>query len=472
MNTIRISDITLRQKAAEILTFKEKIELVKLLDRLQADVIELAPIKNVKADSLYIKTVANTVKDSTVAVQTGTSKEEIETAWEALKDAEKPRIQICAPVSLVQMEYINHSNPEKTIEQVIDAIICAKELCADVEFCAEDATRADRGFLYEIIEAAAEAGATVITLCDTAGTLLPGEFAEFTKDILENANTSAASGVILGISAGNSLSMADACSIAAATAGATEIKAAIYPEDCSSIENLASIIKLRGNDIRLALNLRTVEVSRIADQAERMFTQVRSKTSPFETGVADNTEGRYYTAGDDISAIIKETEALGYDLTEDDKMKVFERFQALAAKKEKVYVRELDAIVASSAMQVPPTYKIEDYIINSGNVISATAHLRLTKNGEMKESVVIGDGPVDAAFLAIEQIVGKHYELDDFQIQSVTEGREAMGETVVKLRADGKLYSGRGISTDIIGSSIRAYINALNKIVYDEEENE
>ena len=181
MNTIRISDITLRQKAAEILTFKEKIELVKLLDRLQADVIELAPIKNVKADSLYIKTVANTVKDSIVAVQTGTSKEEIGTAWEALKDAKNPRIQICAPVSLVQMEYLNHSSQEKTIEQVIDAIICAKELCADVEFCAEDATRADRGFLYEIIEAAAEAGATVITLCDTAGTLLPGEFADFTR---------------------------------------------------------------------------------------------------------------------------------------------------------------------------------------------------------------------------------------------------------------------------------------------------
>ena len=472
MNNIRISDITLKQKAAELLTFREKIELVKLLDRLQADVIELAPIKNTKADSLFIKSVVNTVNECCVSVQTGPDKEAIEAAWDALKTAKHPRIQICAPVSLVQMEYIYHWAPEKMVEAVIDSVSLAKELCADVEFLAEDATRADKGFLYEIIEAAAEAGATAITICDSAGTLLPGEFAGLTSDILENANTSAASGVILGICADNSLAMADACSIAAACAGAREVKAAIYPDGSASIENIVNIIKQRGNDIRLSCSVRNVEISRIADQAARMFTQEKSKTSPFENGVQSADEGRFYTADDDISAIVKETEALGYDLSEEDKIKVYDRFCNIASKKEKVYVRELDAIVASSAMQVPPTYKIEDYIINSGNVISATAHLRLFKGDELRESVVIGDGPVDAAFLAIEQIVGTHYELDDFQIRSVTEGREAMGEAVVKLRADGKLYSGRGLSTDIIGASIHAYINALNKIAYDEEDNE
>ncbi|MBQ9890130.1 MAG: hypothetical protein IJM39_01850 [Firmicutes bacterium] len=472
MNNIRISDITLKQKAAELLTFREKIELVKLLDRLQADVIELAPIKNTKADSLFIKSVVNTVNECCVSVQTGPDKEAIEAAWDALKTAKHPRIQICAPVSLVQMEYIYHWAPEKMVEAVIDSVSLAKELCADVEFLAEDATRADKGFLYEIIEAAAEAGATAITICDSAGTLLPGEFAGLTSDILENANTSAASGVILGICADNSLAMADACSIAAACAGAREVKAAIYPDGSASIENIVNIIKQRGNDIRLSCSVRNVEISRIADQAARMFTQEKSKTSPFENGVQSANEGRFYTADDDISAIVKETEALGYDLSEEDKIKVYDRFCNIASKKEKVYVRELDAIVASSAMQVPPTYKIEDYIINSGNVISATAHLRLFKGDELRESVVIGDGPVDAAFLAIEQIVGTHYELDDFQIRSVTEGREAMGEAVVKLRADGKLYSGRGLSTDIIGASIHAYINALNKIAYDEEDNE
>ena len=160
---------------------------------------------------------------------------------------------------------------------------------------------------------------------------------------------------------------------------------------------------------------------------------------------------------------------MGYDLSEEDGAKVYEAFKVIAAKKEKVGAKELDAIVASAAMQVPPTYKLDSYVVTSGNTISATAHMKLFKLDKTVEGVSLGDGPIDASFLAIEQITGHHYELDDFQIQSVTEGREAMGQTVVKLRSEGKVYSGRGISTDIVGASILAYINALNKIVYEEE---
>ena len=141
----------------------------------------------------------------------------------------------------------------------------------------------------------------------------------------------------------------------------------------------------------------------------------------------------------------------------------------IASKKEKIGSRELDSIIASAALQVPPTYVLEGFVINSGSNISATSNVILTKNGERLESVTLGDGPIDASFLAIEEIVGQHYELDDFQIQSVTEGKEAMGEAVVKLVSNGKVFSGRGISTDIVGASINAYINALNKIVYEEQ---
>ena len=161
---------------------------------------------------------------------------------------------------------------------------------------------------------------------------------------------------------------------------------------------------------------------------------------------------------------------LGYDLSEEDGLKVFDAFRRIAEKKEKVSIKELDAIIASAAMQVPPTYKLETYVITSGNTISATAHMKLHKQDTVLEGVYIGDGPIDAAFSAIEKITGRHYELDDFQIQAVTEGREAMGQTVVKLRSEGKVYSGRGISTDIVGASIHAYLSALNKIVYEEEE--
>lgn len=469
MHTIRISDITLRQNCADILSFREKIELVKLLDRLEVDVIELDQIKKEKADSLFIKTVASTATTSCISVRTAPDQDSIDTAWEALKGAVKPRIQIAAPISLVQMEYINHMSTDELRGMISEAVKYARTLTDDVEFCAEDATRAEKDFLYDIIETAAAAGATAITLCDSAGTMLPDEFSAFTKDVLENANTPGANGVILGISACNELAMADACSIAALRAGAAEIKASIFPDGSASVENLAKILKQRGDEFEISSSIRTVEIERIALQVANMFTQIRSKTSPFENGVQDGDE-RFFSAADDISAIIKETKALGYELSDEDKINVYERFKNIAAKKDRVSAKEIDAIIASSAMQVPSTYKIEDYIINSGNVISATAHVRLKKNGEIKESVAIGDGPVDAAFLAIEQIAGRHFELDDFQIRSVTEGREAMGETIVKLRSNGKLYSGRGISTDIIGSSIRAYISALNKIVYEEED--
>ena len=168
---------------------------------------------------------------------------------------------------------------------------------------------------------------------------------------------------------------------------------------------------------------------------------------------------------------MKMAAALGYDLSEEDGVKVYEAFCRIAAKKQTVGEKELDAIIASAALQVPPTYRLESYVINTGNTISASAQMKLTKNGQTLSGVSLGDGSVDAAFLAIESILGRHYELDDFQIQAVTEGREAMGESVVKLRSGGKLYSGRGISTDIIGASVHAYLNAINKIVYEEAAN-
>ena len=160
---------------------------------------------------------------------------------------------------------------------------------------------------------------------------------------------------------------------------------------------------------------------------------------------------------------------LGYELSDEDNEKVYESFKTIAASKT-VTDAELEAIVASVALQVPPTYVLDSYVINSGNKITATANVLLLKNGAEQRGISVGDGPIDASFLAIEQIVGHHYELDDFQIQSVTEGRDSMGSALIKLRAGGKLYSGNGISTDIVGASIHAYINALNKIVYEEDQ--
>jgi 2-isopropylmalate synthase len=150
--------------------------------------------------------------------------------------------------------------------------------------------------------------------------------------------------------------------------------------------------------------------------------------------------------------------------------KVWQCFSEIAEKKDLISLRELDAIVATEAMQVPPVYHDIQYVINTGNTINAMAHMKLMYHDKPIEGIAIGDGSIAAAFNSIEKATGRHFELEDFQIQAITEGREAVGETIVKLRHEGKLYSGRGISTDIVGAGILAYMNALNKIVYEEEE--
>ena len=354
------------------------------------------------------------------------------------------------------------------LEAIAKTVKFCRELCSDVEFIADDATRSDMSFLSQALSAAIEAGATTVTLCDAAGTMLPNEFTQFISRVYENLP--GLRDVRVGVRCANTLNMADACVIAALGYGISEIKAASCPTNTASLENVARVIAAKEDVFAARMSVRTTQMSRICKQIEHMCRTARSKTSPFDAGVRENDDSISFTAQDDFSTVSQAVSRLGYELSEEDLAAVFEAFKRIAEKKEKVSAKELDAIVAAAAMQVPPSYTLENYVITAGNTISATAHMKLKRNGDILQGVSIGDGPIDAAFLAIEQIVGKHYELDDFLIQSVTEGREAMGQTVVKLRSEGKLYSGHGISTDIVGASIRAYLSALNKIVYEEAE--
>ncbi len=465
MNQIRISDITMKQAEQGFsLSFKEKIELSKLLDKLGVSVIELEPIRQAKIDALRIKSIAMAVRDSIVAVPVELNSQSVEAAWNAVKEAKKPRLQVPAPVSSVQMEYLLHKKPEAMLQSIRQTVEDCRKYCADVEFLADDATRSDPAFLYDAVRTAIEAGAATVTVCDSAGAMLPNEFTAFLRALYEAVPQLKT--VCLGVACADDLSMADSCAIAAVRYGAGEIKAAAYPLNSVSCANVARVLSAKGEFYNAACAVNTTQMCRITSQIARLCQGGGSK---MPSGAQEEDTGVFLTAHDDVHAVIQAAARLGYDLSEEDGVRVFDAFALIAARKESVSARELDAIIASAAMQVPPTYRLESYVITSGNTISATAHLKLTRQDKVLEGVSIGDGPIDAAFIALEQITGLHYELDDFQIQSVTEGTAAMGQTLVKLRAGGKLYSGQGISTDIVGASIRAYINALNKIVYEEE---
>ena len=452
MKHISVTDTTIRQAgkaAGYTLSFREKIELAKLLDRLGVSVIELHAVENPKIDSLLIKSVASAVKESAVCVPVALDPASVSLVWAALKEAKHPRIQVPAPVSAVQMEYLAGKKPAAMLEAIRGTVAAARAVCEDVEFLADDATRADPAFLAEALQTAIAAGAAGVTVCDAAGNMLPDAFGSFVRGIYEAVPQT--KDVRFGVSCSDALSMADACAVSAIAAGAGEIKAAAYCVDTANLAHMAKLLAAKAQDFGVVSTLQFTQMNRLLSQIAWMCQTGRSQLSPFDNGV-QTSSGAVLTVHDTQEAVMKMAAALGYDLSEEDGAKVYEAFCRIAAKKQTVGEKELD-------------------VINTGNTISASAQMKLTKNGQTLSGVSLGDGPVDAAFLAIESILGRHYELDDFQIQAVTEGREAMGESVVKLRSGGKLYSGRGISTDIIGASVHAYLNAINKIVYEEAAN-
>ena len=465
MEEVKISDVTMKALGGQ-LSFKEKIELAKLLDRLGASVIELEGIESAKVDALRVKSVATAVKDSVVAVPVALSKDGADAVWNALRDAKKPRLQVVTPTSTVQMEYICHKKPDAMLALIRELVAYCREKCADVEFVADDATRADAEYLTSAVNAAIEAGATTVTVCDTAGAMLPREFAAFFEHLYETIP--ALRTVSVGVACSDALAMADACAVTAVLRGAREVKASAYPTDGISLPNVAKVLTAKGESAGVRVGVRTTEMKRVVGQIARMFEA--GGNTPYDGFGSDDNAGLTLSQHDDKAAVLQTVAKLGYDLSEEDGEAVWEAFQRIARHKEEIGARELDAIVASAAMQVPATYEVKSYVINTGSGITAMAHLKLEKKGKELESVTLGDGPIDAAFLALEQATGRHCEMDDFQIRTVTEGHEAMGETVVRLRSNGKLYPGRGISTDIVGASIRAYVNALNKIAYEEGE--
>ncbi len=456
MKQIKIADATLCRENSHF-SFKEKIEIARQLENLNVDVIEFPEIVNAKADILLVKTISSFVKNSVISVAAGIGTDSVDNAITALANAKHAQIRIELPVSPVGMEYTCHKKPDKILSHIESCIKTAKTVVENIEFCAVDATRAEEDFLQKAIDTAIAAGATSVSVCDSAANMLPDDFAAFAKKIADMCS------VPVGVKCDNKNGLALAQAILAVKQGVQTVKTAV-DGDTVSLETFSDMIKNCGNDYGFMSNIKTTELHRIVKQI--LWVTGNSQNAATTVKTIDDT-AIHLDKNDDIDAVSTAAAKLGYDLSQEDKAKVYEEFLRVAEKKN-IGFKELEAIIASVALQVPATYSLLNYVINTGNIIPASAQITIKKGDEQMQGVCIGDGPINAAFLAVEQIIGHHYELDDFQIQSVTEGKEAMGSAIVKLRSGGKLYSGNGISTDIISASIRAYINAVNKIVYEE----
>lgn len=472
MKKIKIADVTLREGSRHLsagLSFKEKIEIVKQLENLGADVIETGYVTEAPADAVFVRTAASMVENAAVSVPVPFDRAGIDRTWDALSKAKNPRLNVIAPTSTVQMEYLQQMKAEAMLRTVEEAIAHAAALCPHVEFTAEDATRAEPEFLTDLIKAAIGAGAKTITLCDSTGEALPGEIISFIAAL--RRDVSALENVEIAIHLKNNLGLAASCALSAVSVGAAEVKvSAGSAAGTLPLEQFLSILKNRGEALSLTCGANLTAMQRICRQLGILAGQSRAGLSPISRiPGGDETEPSGTLALDaDMETVAAAVAAMGYDISGEDLSAVYAQFREIARGKP-VDHRELEAIIAETAGQVPPTYTVGSFVINSGSAITSTALICLQRAGAEQQALSMGDGPIDAAFLAIEQALGRHFELDDFQIGAVTEGREAMGSALVKLRSEGRLYSGRGLSTDIIEASIRAYISAVNKIVYEEK---
>jgi 2-isopropylmalate synthase len=482
------------------MNLKEKIEMAKQLERMRVDIIEAGFAISSQGDFISVKTIAETLKDCTVASLARAGEKDIDRAWEAVKGAVDPRIHIFLATSPLHMEYKLQMKPEDVYERAVAMTAYAAKYCSDVEFSAEDATRSDLDFLARVIEGVIAAGATTVNLPDTVGYATPEEHYEFFRKIQEMAPSLAK--INISSHCHNDLGLGAANTLAAIRAGVNQVECTVNGigerAGNAAMEEIVMALHTRRAFFEAQTRVVTTEITR----SSRLLTRITGvKTQPNKAIVGENAfaheagihqhgmmqhRGTYEimtpeSVGLNRSSMVlgkhsgkhafrERVKTLGYTLDGAELETAFEKFKALADKKKTVYDRDIEALVAKESVQVPRTCRVESFVINSGNTITSTAVIRMKREGKTTEKLARGRGPIDAAFKAIEKIVGRDMTLEDYQLGSVTEGEDALGDALVKIKnKDGAVFSGRGLSTDVIEASIFAYVNAINKMIYAEQ---
>lgn len=502
MRQIKIFDTTLRdgeQSPGCSMNIKEKIEMARQLEALGVDVIEAGFAAASQGDFNAVRAVAKELRETRVASLSRALVKDIDSSWEAIKYARYPRIHVFIATSDIHMEYKLKKTREEVLEQTAEMVRYAKKYCEDIEFSAEDATRSDPAFLAKVFETAIEAGATVLNIPDTVGYTTPEEFTKLIGYLKENVR--GVDGVELATHCHDDLGMAVANSLAAIKAGVTQVECTINGigerAGNAALEEIVMNLKTRADYYQADCGIRTAQIyktSRLLSSitgvrvqpnkaivGENAFAhesgihqhgvlankQTYEIMSPESIGLAQNKmvlgkhSGRH--------AFNDRVRDLGYNVDLDISNTLFKRFKDLADKKKTVNDKDIEALVRSILVQeIPKTYALERYCINSGNTITPTSSIALTSaEGDRSEKVAIGYGPVDASFNAINKIVGKAIRLDEYTIGAVTEGRDAQGEVSVKITCADAAAKGYGLSTDVIEASILAYINAINNLIYE-----
>jgi 2-isopropylmalate synthase len=493
-----IFDTTLRdgeQSPGASLNSEEKLEIAKQLKKLNVDVIEAGfPISS-QEDFESVSAISHEVKGPIICALSRAVEADIKRAGEALKYAENPMIHTFIGTSDIHIKGQLRKNREDVLKMAVNAVQLAKSLCQEVEFSAMDASRTDPVYLYEIVQAVIESGATVINIPDTVGYAIPDQFGQLITGIF--ANVPDINKIRLSVHCHDDLGLATANAISSVQAGVTQIECALNGmgerAGNTSLEEVVMTIKTRGDYLDAYTDVKTQEIINTSRLVSRLSGFVVPPNKPIvgsnafahssgihQDGVLKERNTFEIMTPQDVGlseseivltarsgrhALRHRLSVLGYEIKDDQLNKIYERFLTVADKKKQIFDEDLVAIVQDESPITHQTYSLE-YLQVIGGTPTPVAVIGLKKGDETFREVACGDGPLDAACKAIDKITGVKVELVSYSLNAATKGKDAMGEAIMRIAVDGgKSITGRGASTDIIEASAKAYVNAINKLL-------
>lgn len=499
MERIIIFDTTLRdgeQSARAALAAEEKLEIARQLDKLNVDIIEAGFPRGSEGELETVRSISREIRRPVICALAHAQSQAVDAAWEGVKEAEHPRIHVFLSSSDIHISKQLRKTREEVLELCREMVGRAKGYCEDVEFSPMDATRTAPDFLCHILETAIEAGATTVNIPDTVGYTMPQEFGRLIDHLF--ANVSNIHRAVVSVHCHDDLGLAVANSLAVLGHGIRQIECTINGigerAGNASLEEIVMALKTRQDLLQYTTDINTTQLystSRLVSELTGMPVQpnkaiVGANAFRHESGIHQDGilkerltyeiiepesvgfPGTALTLGklSGRHALRKHLEELGYQLTEEELSRAFLAFKELADKKKEITDRDLEALVAEELRTVSETYHLERVQVSCGDpgIPTATVSLRDPEGQELTE-VALGTGPVDAVYKAVDKIINVPCHLIEFSVKSVTGGIDAIGEVLVRLESGGKIFTGRGASTDIIVSSAKAYVNALNRLL-------
>ena len=494
-----IFDTTLRdgeQAAGGTLNIQEKLDIARQLERLGVDVIEAGFPVTSPGDFDAVSLIAKEIRTPVICALARAHPKDIDGAWEAVKQAKHPRIHVFLSASDIHMLHQLKKSREEVLEMSRNMVARAKQYTDDIEFSPMDASRAEPGYIYQVLEVVIDAGATTVNIPDTVGYAIPTEFGDLIEGIFQNVpNIDRA---VVSIHCHDDLGLAVANSLEAVKRGARQVECTINGigerAGNASLEEIVMAIKTRGDLFDLTTNIRTAQIyktSRLVSELTGFPVQpnkaiVGANAFSHESGIHQDGVIKMpityeiidpRTVGIPASSLVlgktsgrhafrERLAELGYSLSEQDFNRAFIAFKELADKKKKVTDKDIESLIAEELRTVSEVYHLDRVQVSCGDRGIPTAAVSLvTSDGQVLADAALGTGPVDAVYKAIDRLVKVPSVLTEFTVKSVTEGIDAIGEVLIRIESEGVTYTGRGADTDIIVASAKAYMNALNRLL-------